>query len=924
MRIFALLALAIPAFAAPPDVDPADFAAEPVDAAGAWRPLLPWYADELDPVAAHELLEAAAAYAPDHAIAVRPRVWTDTGVVDLERLFPAASPVPDKEDIRPWFSRPLDLPGAWPGALGGKAVYLSQCHGWIYYESLGRFSTQRGNVHDTVEDFHNPEGANQFLAAYLENAGAGVFTARERDHQPRSVIVDQGDPGYTETGSGFVAGAPGWGRKASWSFGQNPFTTGGTRKFPASGGAVAVWKPQIPAEGSYAVYVSWDSDPEHATDAHYRITHPGGVLDRRFDQTVHGSTWQYVDRLWLTQGESITIELLGDSAQSGRYLSADAVRIGGGTSGDVTRYGTSIRRPRWEEGAVGYTQYNGAPPSVYDPYGDGTNGSDPPARSRWADWEHPRGEDAVYLSWHSNATADGSARGTVTYIYEGSAGAPVAGSEDFAWTTQEELVEAFQGLWEPGWRDRGVKSAAFAEVHPGHNDEMPAILVELAFHDNETDAAFLKHPRFRLDSARAMYRGIVRYFAERDGKTPAYLPEPPTYVAMTHARDGRLTLSWRPGESGAPFGDPATGYVVQTSPDGRRWDTGVPVTGTSTVLDVAPGAFLFARVIATNPGGRSFPSAVVGGLRSHDGEPAVLVVDAFDRFETGQLDWEDPGAGLGPIRRMLTDRVNPYETALTPGLAISEVGWPFDTVTDDALADLDLSRYRLIIWSAAEESTVDDTFSEAQQAALRAYWSEGGALWAHGAEILWDLDAKGSTADKSFASQVLGATLANDDAGTDQAAGVGILDGLDLSFGALTAPYPVEWPDVLQTSRPVVARYATGGTAGALGERVALFGYPFEAIPDPATRAEVVRRILPALVPDYTPPGPSDDTDSPDTDSLDTDESPLAEGPNRTRIRAGCGCAARPEAGGAPYLILAAMVIWTRRRILPGTPSTLR
>ena len=52
--------------------------------------------------------------------------------------------------------------------------------GWIWYDSLGRFSTQRGNLYSTVEDFHNPEGANQYLIRYLENAGAMVYTAKER------------------------------------------------------------------------------------------------------------------------------------------------------------------------------------------------------------------------------------------------------------------------------------------------------------------------------------------------------------------------------------------------------------------------------------------------------------------------------------------------------------------------------------------------------------------------------------------------------------------------------------------------------------------------------------------------------------------------------------------------------------------------
>ena len=81
----------------------------------------------------------------------------------------------------------------------------------------------------------------------------------------------------------------------------------------------------------------------NATDAHYRITHPGGTIDRWYDQTVHGSTWQYVDELWLTAGQSLTVELVGD-ATTGSWLSADAVRIGGGMD-DISRHGetTALR-----------------------------------------------------------------------------------------------------------------------------------------------------------------------------------------------------------------------------------------------------------------------------------------------------------------------------------------------------------------------------------------------------------------------------------------------------------------------------------------------------------------------------------------------------------------------------------------------------
>lgn len=832
---------------------------------------------------------------------------------DLDLRDPPALTAPRVAEKEPWaplpvpVELPVDAPGAADGALSGRAVYLSQCHGWIWYDSLDGFSTQRGNVWDTVEDVHNPEGLNQFLANYLENAGARVFTAKERDQNPTMVVVDDGDLGYAEAGDGFADGEAGYGWLPTYVYGENPFDLGGTRRFPAGQGAVATWTPDVPEDGHYAVYVSWDADADNARDAHYRLVHPGGTIDRWFDQTVHGSTWQYVETLWLPAGESLSVELVGDGA-SGGWLSADAVRIGGGT-GLVERYGETTGRPRWEEGAILSTQFSGAPETVYDPYEDG-NGSDPSSRSRWADWEHPAGEDALYLSWHSNACDGCGARGTVTYTYDAacSAGPSVDGSTDLAEALQDEIVSAATLLWDAAWQDRGTNTDCFSEVNPSHNDEMPAALVELAFHDTEIDAEHLKDPQFRRDAARAMYRAIVRYWADRDGIEPHYLPEPPTGVALRNGADG-LALSWAAGVSGWPWGDAAEGYVVYRSADGRAWDAGTTVTGTSTTVEAAPGETVYVRVAATNAGGVSFPSDVVAARRSLDGTAPVLLVAAFDRLDAGQLAWDDMGPSLGEVVKMDVRRMNGSDVAVAHAAAIDAAGWPFDGVADEAIEGADLSAYRLVVWAAGEESTADETFSSAQQAQLRAFHAGGGALWASGAEILWDLDERGTEDDRAFAEEVLGAAMEADDADTDRVAGEDLLAGLTLDF--TDPPYPIEWPDVLATDRAAVARYGTGGVAAALGERVALFGFPFEAIADADARDEVAARLLPALVPDYVPPEDTGGEPGGDDDSGGA----AAARPSPAEEAAGCGCASAttPGAGWGIGGLLAALLARCRR-----------
>ena len=901
---------------------------------------VPW---EINPDAYEELLEEAAGAAPAHASSVTITAPGPDGVIrSLDAYLPPLPPVPIKDDERR--STPLTHPGAYDGQLSGKVIYLSQCHGWLWYDSLSGFSTQRGNNHDTVEDFHNPEGMNQFLATYLENAGATVFTVKERGNNPLWAIADNDASGYSESGSGFSSGAAGYADQPEWEYGEDPFDAGTTRSFPADGGAVATWEPEVPEDGIYAVYVAWDSDSSNASDAHYRLTHRGGEIDRHYDQTVHGSTWQYVATLWLPEGTSgLKVELIGDSTVAGKTLSADAVRVGGGTS-VVSRYGDLSGRPRFEEAAVQAVQYNGAPTSIYDPYLDG-NGSDPAVRSRWAAWEHPTGEDALYLSWHSNAF-DGTARGTVTYIYDStcSSGAPVTGSEELATFVQDEMVNAFEMLWESGWNDRGVSSACFSEVSPYNNSEMPAALVELAFHDNEEDASYLKDPIFRQDASRAMYRGITKYFSDRDGVSPVFAPEPPVDLSIIHNADGELEAAWSAGLSGDPYGDSADSYLLFTSDDGRSWDNGTAVTGTSTVVDSTTESPVFIRIAAVNSGGVSLPSEVLGARRSSDDWAPVLIVSAFDRQDRGLLAWDDVAlAGLGEVVRMDLPHMNGRDSAVAHGVAVSEAGWPFDTVSDEAFQDLSLSTYQLIVWVSGEESTVDETFSSSEQSLVESFVDGGGALWVSGAEILWDLDAKGSTSDQQFASDVLGATMASDDAGTTEVDGSGILSGLVLDFGLDDgAPYPVEWPDTLSSDRDVIALYSTGETAGVFGDAVALFGFPFECIGDADARTAVAVALLPALVPDYTPPtGEDTDTDTDtdadadtdadtDTDSdVDTDTDtdtdadtdgdswqpapPLGERVPVATLQRGCGCGGSSEFPSFMALLLVFLTCRARR-----------
>ena len=118
-----------------------------------------------------------------------------------------------------------------------------------------------------------------------------------------------------------------------------------------------------------------------------------------------------------------------------------------------------------------------------------------------------------------------------------------------------------------------------------------------------------------------------------------------------------------------------------------------------------------------------------------------------------------------------------------------------------------------------------------EQQSIRDYVERGGKLWVSGSEILWDLDQQGTLEDKAFADEVLGASLASDDANTYLAEGEGILSGIVMDFDFTAgAVYDAEWPDVLSSESTTIARYDTGGIAAIAHDHGVTFGFPFETI----------------------------------------------------------------------------------------------
>lgn len=769
------------------------------------------------------------------------------------------------------------------GALFGKTVYVSAGHGFYWAPNINRWATQRGNTNDVVEDLVSTETASQYLIPLLLNAGAYVVPVRESDPNPDMVIVDDGAAGYTESGDSAAfstSSVAGFGPPPTpLPSGQNPFELGQNRLMEAAVGntptATAQWVPSVPKDGAYNVYISYTQFSYRVTDAHFVVRHAGGEAHFRVNQQRHGATWVFLGRFFFRKGQDPqrgAVLALNDSQSAGN-ISLDAVRLGGGTGIISSTAGSTPSptsgRPRAEECARYHAQFMGAPSAVYDSATLDDRQDDVGTRSRFAAWDHEEGEDAVYVAWHTNACGGTTcaARGTDTYIYGANApGEPgtfigTPGSDVLAQFLHTELVGDLKKGWDPAWKDRGIHTAYFGEVNPNNNGEMPAVLLEVAFHHNPVDADQLKEPHFRYIAARAITQGIINYFAQKDGKPPTLPPEPPTAIAARNAGDGTVVVHWTkaPNDTTGLAGGPTTGYRLYQSADGFAWDDGVDVPAAVRVVPVPPGQVRYFRVTATNSGGESFPSEVVGaGVPLEPGLAPVLIVNAYDRLDSATAEHENLSAfGLGSPVRIAVERMNDGTYARRHGGALAQNAVPFDSATAGAVTGgaLSLSSYALVDWAVGRGGAGGVQVSAAHQQLLRSYVEGGGRLLLSGTSVASAL-AAGDAEDQSFLAQILGAATAETHPGP-QIAGVSghAFDGLvDLALDTTgrSGAYPAGAMDVLTPVGATALATFTGTSHAAAvmktgAAQTAFLSFPFETVVSDGDRAEVMARLLTAL-----------------------------------------------------------------------------
>ncbi|OQP62580.1 hypothetical protein A3860_28225 [Niastella vici] len=731
------------------------------------------------------------------------------------------------------------------GALSGKTVWLSPGHGWQNTGTGLGFLTQRGTSNQLVEDFTTAETVDYYLLNYLINAGANVWSVRERDMNPAEIIVnnDDGAPAYTETGtwnSGTIAGYGGTYRTAAAS---------------SCGTATAVFTPTVATSGLYWVSVRYISGVNRATDVHYAIKHAGGTTQFTINQEIHGDTWVYLGQFYFFAGGNYNVTISNQSADSTQAIVADAIRLGGGIgqTPDCLNGGAASGRPRFEEAARQYARFQGHPPCR----------EDVTVRPIYTEWELSKGltseiSNAVFVSFHTNA---GGGTGTESYRYNGLGSSQpniTPGSTQLRDSIHKQIITDLRAGWRSTWTDRGVKTSNLGELRELHT--IPGTLIELAFHDHVRDAADLREPEFRRMAARAIYKGILKFFNYRDSVPRIFLPEEPTGVAARNMEHSRIQVSWKAPVTGGIYGDAATGYRVYVSENGRGFANAIDVKDTNYVFKAHPDKTYFFKITAINAGGESFASSVVAAHTprhpgSYKHKPvAWLLVDGFDRLDASAMLLKNESSALGNVRRMVLESMNNYNYMIEHGNGLAGCEVAFDGVQNEVVAagNVELSKYFAVDWYVGEESTANKSLDSTEKFFLKKYLDKGGRLLISGSEIGWDLGrAASANADSSFYATYLKAVYISDGAGTYNFNGTtGFFNGVSGAFGnGVNGKYNVDFPDVIDTTggSQLVLNYSGGtGTGAGAGVgykgnfRVLYFGFPVEAIVDDNVRNNLI------------------------------------------------------------------------------------
>ena len=608
--------------------------------------------------------------------------------------------------------------------LDGKHIALWGSHGQYFHQPTESWRWQRAKVWSTVEDLYTTSYTMPFLVPMLENAGAVVVQPRERDTQTYEQVVD--DSQATLKGQWAIGEGAGWANPTTHLLeGDNPFTKGRyivEVKCDEKNKGEVIYTPTLPA-GEYAVYVSYNTQPNSSSKAQYTVMHKGQKTTFSVNQKMGGGTWVYLGTFAFDSDKTNNYVSVTAATNGKEIVTTDAVKFGGGM-GSVARYkqpdsfenipsskdlpesdvaiidsaellanqanAITSGLPRYIEAARYWMQYAGIPDSIYN-YTDSKNDyiDDYASRGIWVNYlaggsaANPTEAGLgiplhACLAFHTDAGVREDIVGTLL-IYKNhdndkNKNYPTGKSRilnrDLADYMQTQIVEDMRALYAPEWTRRQLDNSSYAEArHP----KVPAVLLELLSHQNMTDMKYGLDPRVRFTISRAIYKSFLRFIHEQYGTEYIVQPLPVRSMAMTMEAESHtpgaqsVKITWQATEDALEPTATPTYYIVYTRQNDGDWDNGVRVSTPHYTFSAKKGTRYDIRVAAGNAGGISFKSEVLSAYIAPEEKGKVLIVNGFTRI-SGPEWWSD--SIYGGIR--------PMSHAVPYGKGVNYIGEVYD------------------------------------------------------------------------------------------------------------------------------------------------------------------------------------------------------------------------------------------------------
>ncbi|WP_158281466.1 golvesin C-terminal-like domain-containing protein [Sediminitomix flava] len=409
------------------------------------------------------------------------------------------------------------------------------------------------------------------------------------------------------------------------------------------------------------------------------------------------------------------------------------------------------------------------------------------------------------------------------------------------------------GLGTRRFSDNGVTHYGHTGTLAGYKSYMyyiPSMDVSVAMHAN----AYTDPSSLWFDIVDAVFDVVTQEYGSYCQNNNCNAPSRPRLLTSKNNVDGSFTLEWI-----ANTETDLSGYRIyySTSDNLSNWQIAANEASlspsTSSFTFSSTSAFevptaestVFLKLVAVGDDGLESESSDVYVRSDNANGKKVLIVDGFDRTG-GSASW-------GSVtHNFAADYLKVFRDAEGSQLSVS-------SIANEALTSglTYLQDYDMVIWFLGDESTIAETFSDAEQALVKTYLENGGKLLVTGSEIGWDLSAKGSSTDQNFYNNYLKANYV-DDGSISYTPATGItstlFEGTVLNFGQV---YQEDYPDAIspQSGAEAIFNYASAGKQGGVAYKgtfgssqeeggVVYLSFPLETVSDQSSKVSFAGQLL--------------------------------------------------------------------------------